>query len=135
MTVRIATALLDRILAHAAATPDQEVCGLLFGTATAIEAAEPAANVAEAPARAFEIDPKALFAAIRAERRGGPRIVGHYHSHPSGDPIPSPRDAAAAGETGPLWLIVAGGRAAAYRAEAGGLIHDAFAPVRLTLLT
>jgi proteasome lid subunit RPN8/RPN11 len=134
MVVRIATALLDRILAHAAATPDREVCGLLFGTADTIDAAEPAANVAAAPARTFEIDPRALFAAIRAERTGGPRLAGHYHSHPSGDLSPSRTDAAMA-EPGRLWLIVAGGRAAAYRAEPGGPIHHAFAPVEVTLLT
>ena len=134
MTVRIATALLDRILAHAAETPDREVCGLLFGSDTTIEAAQPAANVADTPERTFEIDPRALFAAIRAERHGGPPLVGHYHSHPSGDPTPSPRDAAAA-EPGRLWLIVAGGRVAAYRAVAGGPIQHAFTPIQLTLLT
>ena len=134
MTVRIATALLDRILAHAAETPDREVCGLLFGSAATIESAQPAANIAEAPARAFELDPQALFAAIRAERHGGPRTIGHYHSHPSGDPSPSLRDAAAAAEPGRLWLILAGGQAAAYRAQPGGPIHHAFAAVRLALL-
>jgi proteasome lid subunit RPN8/RPN11 len=133
MTVRIATALIDRIIAHAAETPDREVCGLLFGTDATIEAARPAANVADTPARTFEIDPKALFAAIRAERQGGPRLAGFYHSHPSGDPAPSPRDAAAA-EPGRLWLIVAGGQVAAYRAEAGGPILHAFTAVPVTLL-
>jgi proteasome lid subunit RPN8/RPN11 len=134
MPVRIATALLDRILAHAAATPDREVCGLLFGTDETIEAAEPTANVAAHPARTFELDPRALFAALRAERRGGPRVIGHYHSHPSGDCSPSVIDAALA-EPGKLWLILAGGQAGAYRAQAGGPIHRSFAPVGLTLLT
>ncbi len=132
MTVRIATALLDRILAHAAETPDVEVCGLLFGTPHRIEAAHPVANVASAPARTFELDPQALFAAIRAERQGGAPVIGHYHSHPSGAASPSACDAAAA-EPGKLWLIIAGGQAAAYRAEAGGMIHHIFDRVALTL--
>lgn len=134
MAVRIATALLDRMLAHAAATPDVEVCGLLFGGDDRIDAIEPTLNIAPSPARTFEIDPRALFAAIRAERCGGQRLAGFYHSHPSGDPAPSPRDAAMA-EPGRLWVILAGGQAGAYRAEAGGPIHHAFADVELTLLT
>jgi proteasome lid subunit RPN8/RPN11 len=110
MRTLIARELLDTIRAAAAAEPGREVCGLLFGDADRIVAAAPAANVADDPADSFEIDPAALFAALRAERAGGARIVGHYHSHPNGRPDPSPRDAAAA-EPGRLWLIVAGGEA------------------------
>ncbi|WP_156678404.1 M67 family metallopeptidase [Sphingomonas profundi] len=130
--MEIATATLERILAYAAAAPDREVCGLLFGDDRAIRSASPAANVAAEPARRFEIDPQALFAAIRAERDGGPRLIGHYHSHPSGEAAPSACDAAAA-EPGRLWLIVAGRHAAAFRAVAGGPIHGAFAAVPLAV--
>ncbi|MET0269283.1 MAG: M67 family metallopeptidase [Sphingomonas sp.] len=131
MGLRISRAVLGDILRHVAATPDHEACGLLFGDADHIRAAAPAANVSDRPAAAFEIDPAALFAAMRAERAGGPPVIGHYHSHPSGDAMPSPRDAAAAADPGRLWLIVADGRAACFRAERGGPIHDAFRAVPL----
>lgn len=121
------------VLAHAAAEPDREVCGLLFGDADRIDSVAPAGNVAADPARHFEIDPAALFAAIRAEREGGPRIAGHYHSHPSGSAMPSARDAAAACQPGRFWLIVAGDDATLWRELPGGTVLGAFEPARLVV--
>jgi len=117
----IPAALLARLLAEAAAAPGHEVCGLLFGTPDRIDAAQPAVNVAPDPASAFEVDPHALFAALRAERAGGARLLGHYHSHPNGRCAPSPRDLAAA-EPGRLWLILAGGAAGLWRADRDGFL-------------
>ena len=108
MPVTIPAALLDRILADAAASPAREICGLLLGDGYEIGSIVPAANIAADPTCWFEIDPAVLFAALRAERAGGPRVIGHYHSHPDGIAAPSPRDAAAA-EPGKLWLIVGDG--------------------------
>jgi proteasome lid subunit RPN8/RPN11 len=134
MTVRISRALLDRIFAEAGASPDREICGLLFGAAAAIVEARAAVNVAADPSRRFEIDPAALFAAIRAERAGGPALVGHYHSHPTGVAEPSACDAAAAQDAGRLWLIVAGSRATLWRAVPKGSVQGAFEPVRLVVV-
>ena len=39
----------------------------------------------------LEIDPAKLIAALRAERGGGPAVVGCYHSHPRGGPPRYPR--------------------------------------------
>ncbi len=133
MTIRISRALMDRLLVEAAADPDREVCGLLFGTDDSIEAAEAAVNVAADPARWFEVDPAALFGAIRAERAGGPRLLGHYHSHPSGSSAPSAHDAAAAMDAGRLWLILGRDEALLWRAAAGGPVQGGFEPVRLVV--
>ena len=92
----------------------------------------PAANVAAEPARAFELDPAVLIAAHRAARAGGDAILGHYHSHPGGDPQPSSCDAAAAA-AGELWLVVAGREARLWRAVAGGPLHGAFAAEPMTV--
>jgi proteasome lid subunit RPN8/RPN11 len=108
--MEIAADILDRLLAEAAAMPEREVCGLLFGSADRIEAAEWTPNVADDPGRMFEIEPASLFMAIRLERQGGPRLIGHYHSHPNGCTEPSPRDLASA-EPGKYWLIIGGGKA------------------------
>lgn len=126
MTVSISRSLHDRLIGAAAASPDAEICGLLFGGADTIEAAEACANVADHPTDSFEIDPAALVAAHRAMRLGGPTIVGCYHSHPRGAASPSPRDAAAASPNGSLWLIVGEGRLCCYRAVADGGHHDRF---------
>lgn len=123
----IARRLLDHILGEAETAPGREICGLLFGDEGVIRDARPAANVAPDPRRHFEVDPQALFVAIRAERAGGPRMIGHYHSHPGGAPIPSARDLADA-EPGRLWLIIAHGTARLWRSRIGG-----FDPVALVV--
>ncbi|MEG8223392.1 M67 family metallopeptidase [Sphingomonas sp. HH69] len=118
MSVTISSLLRDRIVALAAAD-DGEICGLLLGQAGRIEAIAPAANVAADPARHFELDPAVLIAAHRAARSGGPGVVGHYHSHPSGVAVPSATDAACAMPDGTLWLIVAGEDVRLWRAQPG----------------
>jgi proteasome lid subunit RPN8/RPN11 len=128
---RISTALLDAILAEARATPTVEVCGLLLGSADAITARVPARNVAVDPHTTFEIDPATLLAAHRAQRRGGPAVIGCYHSHPSGAADPSARDADNAAPDGWLWLIVGAGEARLWRAGATGERHGRFDPVPL----
>lgn len=131
MTVTIASELVRQILAEAAACPQVEICGLLFGAGDTITRAQPCRNVAADPAHRFEIDPAALVAAHRAARNGGERIVGHYHSHPTGVAIPSPRDAAQAAPDGALWLIAGGDAVRAWRAVADGAIEGRFEAVAL----
>jgi desampylase len=87
--------------------PDMEVCGLLFGREREVTAIQSCRNVAEHPVDSFEIDPAALIAAHKAERAGGPGVIGCYHSHPNGMARPSVRDATTAADG--LWIIVADG--------------------------
>ncbi|AEG48698.1 putative protease [Sphingobium chlorophenolicum L-1] len=110
MRVGISRGLLEQIMSEAAADTN-EVCGLLLGEPGRIDAIQPAANAASDPARRFELDPAVLIAAHRAARAGGARIVGHYHSHPGGAPVPSATDAACAVADGSLWLIAGRGAA------------------------
>lgn len=104
---------------------------MLFGAGGVIDAFQTVENVAEAPDRHFEIDPAALFAALRAERAGGPNIAGYWHSHPSGDATPSVTDAAMAAPDGKLWLIAGGDRVTAWRAVERGSLHGRFDPVEI----
>lgn len=120
MTLAISSAALQRILDDAARSPDAEICGLLLGAGLRVDAARACANVAADPRTAFEIDPAALIAAHRAARAGGAALIGHYHSHPGGAPVPSPRDAAAAVGDGAVWLIVAGPLYAAWQSTRAG---------------
>jgi proteasome lid subunit RPN8/RPN11 len=127
MAVTIASELVAQIVAEAQSSPGIEICGLLLDGR-----AVPCRNVADRPAIRFEIDPAALIAALRDERCGGPRILGCYHSHPSGSATPSPRDAADAAANGWLWLIVgAQGTVSAWRAVENGAVHGRFDPVAL----
>lgn len=113
MTVRISSEMHQQLIAAAAASPDTEICGLLFGE-NRIERIVSARNVAADPERHFEIDPETLFAAIRAERAGGNKLLGYYHSHPSGPARPSAADAAQAIADGRYWLIIGGGQVTAW---------------------
>ncbi|TZG29614.1 Mov34/MPN/PAD-1 family protein [Sphingomonas montanisoli] len=131
MNLRISRAMLEDVAAHAARDPTLEVCGLLLGERGVVEAIRPCANVADDPARRFEIDPAALFAAHKAARRGEAAApIGHYHSHPSGRAEPSMCDAAAA-EPGTLWLIVGEEGVRAWIARPGGARHDMFDEVTI----
>ena len=131
MIIGISSPLFEQIFAHAASKPHEEVCGLLFGSDSRIDAAAPAANVAVDRHCRFELDPAVLLAAYRAERNGGPVVIGHYHSHPGGVAAPSAQDAEDA-DPGLLWLIVAGREAALFKAVENGPIHGRF--VRMEMI-
>lgn len=128
MAWRISRELVDRLCSEAAASPAQEVCGLLFGQPGVVESALAAPNVATSPEDSFEIDPATLITAHRAERAGGPRLVGSYHSHPNGRRTPSPRDAEA-GLAG-LCLILAEAGIWAWAGDGAG----GFVPIDLSVL-
>jgi proteasome lid subunit RPN8/RPN11 len=125
MRVRISRSVLEGIRRESAAAAPDEACGLLFGNDGEVSDWQVAENVAENRDRRFEIDPRTLFAALRAERAGGPKIAGYWHSHPSGDARPSVADAAMAAPDGKLWLIVGGDRVTAWRTGHGG-VHGRF---------
>ena len=129
MGLRISSCVIALIQRAAADAAPLEACGLLFG-ADGVERASVEANVADDPTRRFEIDPGALIAALRAERAGGERLIGYWHSHPSGDATPSTTDAAMAVADGKLWVIVAGEAVTAWRAGASGL-HGRFERVEV----
>ncbi len=121
MAIAISRALHDRLLALAAAEPDREVCGLLFGNADEILAIRPCANISANPHDSFEIDPSALIAAHKEERAGGAVIIGCYHSHPNGLTTLSDRDRASH-VSGQLWLIIAAGSISAWQPQGRDLI-------------
>lgn len=127
MLLTISSPLLDEMIDAAATSPDVEICGLLLGQGALVEAVLPCANIAANPGDSFEIDPAALIAAHRSARKGGPAVIGHYHSHPRGCAEPSARDAAAA-EPGSYWIIIAGSELRCWLAAAGGR----FVPIGLS---
>ena len=116
MRLEISREVLAGIRAAAAAAHPEEACGLLFGGDGLIDGWQEARNVAERRDVEFEIDPATLFAALRAERAGGPRLIGYWHSHPSGRVEPSTRDLDHAEVDEKIWVIVAGDDIGAWQA-------------------
>ena len=92
-----------------------ECCGLLAGQTDEsgnrlVTRVALSPNLSSGDTRdSFEVDPKVRFNLMRnLEQAGnGETIVGHYHSHPDGSPVPSSRDLAMAYEPGLVWVIVA----------------------------
>jgi proteasome lid subunit RPN8/RPN11 len=89
--VRILSTVLAQLRAAARENADQECCGLIAARDRVITALFPATN-ALASATAYEIAPRELFALFRRIREERLEFAGIYHSHPSTDNAPSPRD-------------------------------------------
>jgi proteasome lid subunit RPN8/RPN11 len=104
--VRIDSALLERIVAHARRDFPNECCGMLGvrdGRAVAIHEAT---NLAASPLR-FEVEGREILHAQDAFEDEGAELGGIYHSHTRSEPYPSQTDVNfAAGWPGVEWLIV-----------------------------
>jgi proteasome lid subunit RPN8/RPN11 len=135
MKCRISRFLLNRFAAEAGASRGREICGLLLGEANRITDAVAVPNVANDQALGFVLDSHAHLRIGREARERGLRILGHYHSHPSGNPRPSANDARNAEEPGVLWLIVVGGEQSLWISRAGGTVEGAFDPVVMEVET
>jgi desampylase len=114
MSFRISRAAHDALLAEAAADPDREVCGLLLGS-DFVTHIQPTQNIATDAKTTFEIDPQALFAAIRNHRKGVESLIGYYHSHPRGIAEPSAHDTLQARGDRRVWVIIAGSEITAWQ--------------------
>jgi proteasome lid subunit RPN8/RPN11 len=105
-TVTVAPTALAAIVAHARDAAPDECCGLLLGSASAIDEAARARNVADDRRVRFLIDPQDHIEARRDARRRRLDVVGFYHSHPRSAAVPSPTDLAEAAYPDHLHLIV-----------------------------
>ena len=109
-TVLLTPEDLRAIEGFAEAAYPNECCGLLSGTEEAgiayVDGIHESENVADEPARRFEIDPALRLRLQRTLRQSGRRVIGIYHSHPNGLARPSPRDLEAAWEPDLVWLVV-----------------------------
>ena len=115
MTIEVTSGVMATLIHEARAAGQHECCGLLLGHAERIDMAVPAANVSQRPDVQFEIDPQALFATHKAARSGGRQLLGYYHSHPTGHPIPSATDCEHSTGDLRVWAIVARGEVAFFQ--------------------
>ena len=125
MVIEVTSGVLAMLRWQADQAAPEECCGLLLGRgepggAGRIDTALPAANVSRQPCVRFEIDPAALLAAHKAARAGGPQILGYYHSHPQGHPVPSVTDCEHSTGDLRIWAIIAGGQVAFWRDSGKG---------------
>jgi proteasome lid subunit RPN8/RPN11 len=137
--VRIVQSVLDEISAQAARYPQIECCGLLGGRDGMITSIYPAANVL-ASGTAYEIAPKDLFRIMRQMRTDDVKLMGIYHSHPTGDNSPSPTDIARAFYLGAIHFIASpitcpGGRPPTSALRAFEIREGMVTELRIELMT
>jgi len=89
--VRIRREVMQKMSEEARRAPAEECCGLLAGRDGVVTMAFPATNKLHS-ATEFEIAPQELFRLFRAMRAAGVEHMGIFHSHPTGQNAPSPRD-------------------------------------------
>lgn len=98
--------LATRLLFEAQKQPGVEVCGFLSARNRVPFDLYPVTNVADDPARRFEMDPREQIAAMKAMRARGETMWAIYHSHPSTPPEPSVHDLEGLGYPDALYLII-----------------------------
>lgn len=90
-TILLPMSMRDEIAADTYARLPHEACGALFGTSNpeliVVENYRPLTNAAENPDHAFMLKPEEWVKCCFA-----PNLIGLYHSHPTTQPEPSPRD-------------------------------------------
>lgn len=123
----VAPTATQAMIATAQKEHPREACGILLGNGTRISTVIETRNVHSHPETHFEIDPQALIDAHRVERGGGPRVMGYFHSHPTGDPHPSETDRAQSARDGKVWAIAAGGDIAFWRDDPTGFKRLSYA--------
>ena len=104
--MRIDSALLERIVAHARRDFPNECCGMLGVREGRAVAIHEATNLAASPLR-FEVEGREILQAQDAFEDAGAELGAIYHSHTRSEPYPSQTDINfAAGWPGVEWLIV-----------------------------
>ena len=93
----------NAIVVHARRDAPQEACGIIIGIGTQAKQVIPLANTADDPLHRYEVDPAGFVRAVLAAEQ---QLIGIYHSHPGGDPIPSPTDVHEAAYPDAAYLIV-----------------------------
>lgn len=83
-----------------------EACGVLLGIQNEVKEIVPLPNVAASPKTSYRIDDQELVRTFFNAKQNGLDIVGFYHSHPHGDPIPSQTDIQQSAYPDTAYLIV-----------------------------
>ncbi len=80
-TIKMPRRIYQQLLDHARHEYPLEACGLLAGRDAAVRVYYPMTNT-DASGEHFMMDPKEQFAAVKAIRQTGRRLLAIFHSHP-----------------------------------------------------
>ncbi len=77
---------------HAQDEYPHEACGVIGGVDDKALTIVPLSNISPEPQHHYHIDDTGLTTTLFDLQNKGWSLIGFYHSHPTGDPIPSPTD-------------------------------------------
>jgi proteasome lid subunit RPN8/RPN11 len=103
--IRVRAEIVEEMLRIARSDPSMECCGLLAGVGGVITKIFPAKNALASPT-AYDVAPQELFQLFRRMREEGLEHLGIYHSHPSTENVPSPRDIELAAYPNEAYFII-----------------------------
>ncbi len=106
MPLILTPAQFEAIVYHAVRGRPNEVCGVIGGWEGIAHSVIPIANVAATPRTRYQFDPAQFVTAYHQIERAGGEVIGIYHSHPAGAPIPSVTDIAEATWPDAAYVIV-----------------------------
>ncbi len=129
MYLQLSPEQLQQLTDHALAQQPQEACGVIAGVGTQVREVIPLKNIAAYPEQAYRIEDRGLAAALFTMEKSGLSLLGFYHSHPQGEPIPSPVDIQQAAYPDVVYLIV--GLRPAPKLAAWNIRHGRVVPVEL----
>lgn len=84
----------------------REICGLIAGKNRLVQRIVPLPNAAPDAHKRYLIDPAAYIRALAMLEKEGLSLIGFYHSHPNGEPIPSPTDIRESAYPDAVYVIV-----------------------------
>jgi len=103
--IRVRVRIVEEMLRIARSEPGMECCGLLAGAGGVITKIFPAKNALASPT-AYDVAPEELFQLFRRMREEELEHLGIYHSHPSSENVPSPRDIELAAYPNEAYFII-----------------------------
>jgi proteasome lid subunit RPN8/RPN11 len=83
---------LRELIRHAREEAPNEACGILLGRGNTLHTIIHARNIASTPSHTYRIEDRTLIEAFQQANKAGLSVIGFYHSHPTGDHIPSQTD-------------------------------------------
>jgi len=95
-TLRLSQQHIREILDHARSQYPHEACGLIAGKDGTAFITIAMKNVSSTPQAHFSMEPNELLQQLKRIDHEQQALLAIYHTHPSGEPIPSPTDIAEA---------------------------------------
>jgi proteasome lid subunit RPN8/RPN11 len=94
----------EKMLDHLASCLPEEACGFLGGSGERVRLVLPVANILHSPV-VFRMDPAGQWNAMQTIKKRRLKLLGIYHSHPTGPSFPSETDVSKFSYPGVLSII------------------------------